>query len=52
MGLLLLMLMCFIFCIVQLVQDDGIGALKDFSFWLIVVSFAAMVTFIAGGVNF
>lgn len=51
MGLLLLMLMCFIFCIVQLFQDDGIGALKDFSFWLIVGSFATMVTVVVGGLN-
>ena len=51
MVLLLLILVFFVFSIVQLVQDNGFRTLRDVSFWLIIMSFAAIVSFVYGSVN-
>jgi uncharacterized membrane protein len=48
MVLLILILVFFVFSIVQLVQDNGVRILRDVSFWLILISFAAIVSFVCG----
>jgi len=50
MVLLLLLLVFFVFSIVQLVQDNGYQSFRDVSFWLIIMSFAAIASFVLGGV--
>jgi hypothetical protein len=48
MALLVLVLLFFVFSIGQIIMDNGVGAVKDHSFWLIILSVAGIVSFMAG----
>ena len=50
MVLLLLLLVFFLFSIGQLIQDNGVRSFRDVSFWLIIMSFAVIASFVLGNV--
>jgi hypothetical protein len=50
MALLVLILLFFVFSIGQIILDDGVGAVKDHSFWLIIISVAGIVSFMVGNI--
>lgn len=51
MILMIVILMFLVLSIIQLVQDDGVRAFRDVSFWLIIISFAAIASFVVGGIS-